>query len=826
MESCSGVRNSDSFRQNNSIPNNNSNLKSCNVRNTNIFQQNNSISSANLITYQNDNLQLHGPNTSNRLPIYSEATAAGTAEFPPLNLSLNKLAADQLRNQSQALQEFISKNCFGNRNNLLNQSAQSFTNTKPTLPKAEKESNSQQSVLLQVKVSEGKSSESTNSTSNSKIPILQNLPKDICFNENNNLKNNTLSENNNNSVTNKRHKSTRGNIRGRKPGRSENLGRAALLKRCRDKRLEPPKQNISLKSSLSAACVLSMYSSQSNFTNSAPQEAMTVDSPEESGGNLTSRFVQEGESVIHRAPSRASVPSTSEVFRFDSYDRERYLCSSISEENEDVFSPAYPRSPNHLDSPYLLHARHLTDSPKLSISPLRIKGPSFDEDDGDSTHYYPHPQQHQPSVIRTAPKVSVLRIDSDSSSNPKNHLLGCLCKQCTPFDPNRLGPSLPHSPASSHTSHTSSPHTPSTPISPAFGQDYNAHIFHGSNLYRRRSHSDSDLQLWDLNQHSVTRESVLRQGKNVSRLLPMPKKGGSLESDNSSPQDSPLDLSVRTGAGGKTGSTSSNDSVNPGCISVPPIVSSPHSPLFLRTTPPPAPRSPGAPDHTRLPAPHNSHLVMRQSRESVALRYHLEVSSVVEEMTQGSDVAFVCPVCGQSFLFHDRLAKHIASRHKSNKIEVSTKAYMCEVCKRSFARSDMLTRHMRLHTGHKPYTCRVCGQVFSRSDHLSTHQRTHTGEKPYKCPQCPYAACRRDMITRHMRTHTRYELQEASSVEERGEPSRPNLPERSLSDEQPNTSNQLRQGILKQKSLAVQSLTKQPEIVEHDIEIETTDSPR
>jgi len=124
---------------------------------------------------------------------------------------------------------------------------------------------------------------------------------------------------------------------------------------------------------------------------------------------------------------------------------------------------------------------------------------------------------------------------------------------------------------------------------------------------------------------------------------------------------------------------------------------------------------------------------------------------------------YPCPICGQIFGLHDRLAKHMASRHKSKTVESSSKAYFCEVCKRSFARSDMLTRHMRLHTGIKPYTCTVCGQVFSRSDHLSTHQRTHTGEKPYKCPSCPYSACRRDMITRHMRTHSRYsELQETS----------------------------------------------------------------
>uniref|UniRef100_A0A0N4ZLY1 C2H2-type domain-containing protein n=1 Tax=Parastrongyloides trichosuri TaxID=131310 RepID=A0A0N4ZLY1_PARTI len=123
--------------------------------------------------------------------------------------------------------------------------------------------------------------------------------------------------------------------------------------------------------------------------------------------------------------------------------------------------------------------------------------------------------------------------------------------------------------------------------------------------------------------------------------------------------------------------------------------------------------------------------------------------------------AYVCPVCGQAFALADRLAKHIASRHKDPNIDPITveanKIHKCEQCGKKFGRSDMLTRHLRLHTGVKPYSCNVCGQVFSRSDHLSTHQRTHTGEKPYQCPQCNYAASRRDMITRHLRIHTKNE---------------------------------------------------------------------
>lgn len=81
------------------------------------------------------------------------------------------------------------------------------------------------------------------------------------------------------------------------------------------------------------------------------------------------------------------------------------------------------------------------------------------------------------------------------------------------------------------------------------------------------------------------------------------------------------------------------------------------------------------------------------TRHSIALRYNLEVSPVVEENRSGADMGFVCPVCGQVFSLHDRLAKHMASRHKS-KPHDPNKSYPCEVCHRSFARSDMLTRHV------------------------------------------------------------------------------------------------------------------------------------
>ena len=308
--------------------------------------------------------------------------------------------------------------------------------------------------------------------------------------------------------------------------------------------------------------------------------------------------------------------------------------------------------------------------------------------------------------------------------------------------------------------------SPTTPVSPSASTTPLHALRHLpaylTEVYRRRCLSDTDLSSsWDdlkhkhkqppplqLHPQNPNSQQMLLQQQQPRMLLqpsyhrrqqapmlhPVSSKGSSLESEASSTtQESPLDLSVKSSS-----FTKSNSSLQ--ATSMESIRSSSLLSSKGRS------RSSGT-----SRACSSEHGRDRLSLDRLDVVEAAAASSSTGTTNSTSDqVAYVCPICGQMFSLHDRLAKHMASRHKSRSTDSGTKAYLCDVCRRSFARSDMLTRHMRLHTGIKPYTCRVCGQVFSRSDHLSTHQRTHTGEKPYRCPSCPYAACRRDMITRYL----------------------------------------------------------------------------
>lgn len=494
------------------------------------------------------------------------------------------------------------------------------------------------------------------------------------------------------------------------------------------------------------------------------------------------------------ATGRSGSNQSGEVFKFDSFDRDRYLSgghapgevgtrredgahlyppsliqSSSTEEPNDpeLFSPISGRSPHSsLSSPQVS-----VDSPRICFSPLRIKD-SIEEEDSTAG-----------LVLHTLPRLSVRGCDNEDG--PANPPAGPPAPWLDPGAPHVQNKLFPGHLYPSSLSRPISPNPSSsgvTPVSPSTPLNHLKHLpIYLTEVYRRRCLSDTDLSSsWEevaaarhRQRHGQTHSvSPVRPPLSAAagappattsgvtgapylhhqnRYLSLPAKGGSLESETSSTatQESPLDLSVRSTLASTLKSTTmasggSMDNIQTSTRGRGKSLG--RSARSVRGTAS-MERYPDRFSLDRLDVNPGTDALTSTTAGGVAVTT-VTTAAAAAAAGNSTEVGYVCPICGQMFTLHDRLAKHMASRHKSRSTDGGTKAYACDVCKRSFARSDMLTRHMRLHTGVKPYTCRTCGQVFSRSDHLSTHQRTHTGEKPYRCPSCPYAACRRDMITR------------------------------------------------------------------------------
>ncbi|KAI5700607.1 hypothetical protein M8J75_001136 [Diaphorina citri] len=392
-------------------------------------------------------------------------------------------------------------------------------------------------------------------------------------------------------------------------------------------------------------------------------------------------------------------PLHGDVFKFEPVDKDRYYSTRIiseeEEEVEDVFSPASSSN----KSPHSSN----TDSPKISFSPLRIKDNSVEDDVDVGTN------NNTPPPPRLAKHIK----EEDAQYSPQHHKYpGCSCAHCS---------SDHHPQNSSHEHHYPlSPVSPLTPMSPmqapVYSFEHYLHTKYLPDIFRRRSHSDSDLPMWfePVKSEKGERPSVLRHhGRPVSVPQPLylhkypTVKSESLDIYYTTPQDCPLDLSIKSSCSSKDskehlGSSTSSDSLPPSALFLEPLPQLPP----LQMLPPGF-----LPNRGSVSVPVvKGDVASPTTKESVAVRYNLEVSPVVEEMPPGADVAYVCPVCGQMFSLHDRLAKHMASRHKSRSQsnDSTAKAYLCE---------------------------------------------------------CPYAACRRDMITRHMRTHTRYDTTPSSNDE-------------------------------------------------------------
>uniref|UniRef100_H2YDL4 C2H2-type domain-containing protein n=1 Tax=Ciona savignyi TaxID=51511 RepID=H2YDL4_CIOSA len=76
--------------------------------------------------------------------------------------------------------------------------------------------------------------------------------------------------------------------------------------------------------------------------------------------------------------------------------------------------------------------------------------------------------------------------------------------------------------------------------------------------------------------------------------------------------------------------------------------------------------------------------------------------------------------------------------------------YKCDICDKSFQKQSSLTRHKYEHTGKRPHHCNECGKSFKHKHHLIEHQRLHSGEKPYQCDKCGKRFSHSGSYSQHM----------------------------------------------------------------------------
>ena len=149
------------------------------------------------------------------------------------------------------------------------------------------------------------------------------------------------------------------------------------------------------------------------------------------------------------------------------------------------------------------------------------------------------------------------------------------------------------------------------------------------------------------------------------------KKNGDSKAQNSSRKDtgslldSPLDLSTRHLDSRQTQDVSTKDRLYPQHFQFASLqqmlLQSNMTPNTSNSTPPKAPVS-KADKSPECPAP------------SVAPPSCSPTSPCSPPAaSDGKDLSYVCPICGQMFGLHDRLAKHMASRHKSKAVDSSSK---------------------------------------------------------------------------------------------------------------------------------------------------------
>ena len=117
---------------------------------------------------------------------------------------------------------------------------------------------------------------------------------------------------------------------------------------------------------------------------------------------------------------------------------------------------------------------------------------------------------------------------------------------------------------------------------------------------------------------------------------------------------------------------------------------------------------------------------------------------------------FSCSICGEKFKYHQEMAVHCKSVHKTNSIQESSTSsqwssdseseeesetsdstvFQCSICDKVLANQTMLKNHELLHSAERPYKCDLCDSAFVVKKRLNHHLIHVHKVKPYRCNRC------------------------------------------------------------------------------------------